>query len=88
MEGGETVADPLASPERTLLARERLRVLDEALSALPPKARQALLMSRIGHLTFAEIARELGVSESMVAKYLARALRTCRDHLRRLDEES
>ena len=78
----------MASPERTLLARERLELLDEALAALPPNARRALLMSRVNHLTFARIAEELGVSESMVAKYIAQALRACRDHLRRFDEEN
>ena len=88
IDGTETIADPLASPERTLLARERLGLLDEALSGLPPNARRALLMSRVNHLTFARIAEELGVSESMVAKYIAQALRACRDHLRRFDEEN
>lgn len=83
-----TVTDPLASPETTLLARERLRLLDETLTALRPNARRALLMSRVEGLTFARIAAELGVSESMVAKYIAQALRACRDRLRQLDEEN
>ena len=88
IDGTEAIPDPLASPERTLLARERLELLDEALATLPPNARRALLMSRVNHLTFARIAKELGVSESMVAKYIAQALRACRDHLRRFDEEN
>lgn len=82
-----TVADPTPSPEAALLARERLAILDEALAALPDKPRRALLMSRLEGLTFAEIAAELGVSESMVAKYVAQALRACRDRLRRADGE-
>ena len=55
--------------------------------ALPPNARRALLMSRIDGMTFAEIAAVLGVSESMVAKYIAQALRAGRDYLRKIDEE-
>jgi len=81
----ETVADPAPSPEATLLARERLRQLDAALDELPPKARLALLLNRIDGLTFAEIALRLGVSESMVAKYIGRALRHCRDRIRQHD---
>lgn len=83
-----TLPDPAPLPEVALLARERLELLDAALAALPHNARQALLMSRIDGLTFAQIAAELGVSESMVAKYIARALRACRDHLRQVDEET
>lgn len=81
------LADPAPSPETALLARERLALLDEALAGLPAKARRALLMSRLDGLTFAQIAAELGVSESMVAKYIAQALRACRDHLRKADEQ-
>ena len=83
-----TVADPLASPENLVLARERLRILDDTLTDLPPNVRRALLMSRVDGLTFSEIAAELGVSESMVAKYIARGLRAGRDRLRRIDEEN
>lgn len=81
------ITDPLASPEITFLARERLRLLDETLRELRPNVRRALLMSRVEGLTFARIATELGVSESMVAKYIAQAMRACRESLRRSDEE-
>jgi transmembrane sensor len=72
------VRDPSVLPEAALLARERLRLLDEALRQLPPKPRAALLLNRVEGLTQAEIARRLGVSESMVVKYIAQALRHCR----------
>ncbi|MCP6134986.1 helix-turn-helix domain-containing protein, partial [Klebsiella pneumoniae] len=54
-------------------------MLDEALLQLPDKARQALLLNRVEGLTQAQIAQRLGVSESMVAKYIGQALRHCRD---------
>lgn len=82
-----TMPDPMACPERRRLARERIAALDGALAELPDNARRALLMSRAEGRTFAAIAAELGVSESMVAKYIARALRACRDRLRALDLE-
>jgi RNA polymerase sigma factor (sigma-70 family) len=83
----ESVADPTPSLERALLAKERLRRLDAALAELPPKARTALLLFRLDGLSHTAIAEQLGVSESMVAKYLARALRHCRDRLEAQDQK-
>jgi len=74
-------ADASPSPEMRAVARERLRLLEAALDELPLNARTALLLSRVDGLTFAEIAIHLGVSESMIAKYIARALKHCRDRL-------
>lgn len=79
------LADSAPLPEAVILARERLRLLDEALAELPPNPRRALLLSRVEGHTFAQIAAALGVSESMVAKYVAQALRACRDRLDRAD---
>lgn len=78
-EPSEGLADPAPSPERAALGSDALRRLDRALDALPPKARLALLMFRVDGLSHAEIAARLGVSNSMVAKYLAQSLRHCRD---------
>lgn len=88
LEAGEGVADSAPSPEASALARERLRWLEWALDELPVKPRLALLLSRVEGRSFAEIAHQLDVSESMVAKYIARALRHCRDQVRRSDEGS
>jgi len=85
LEAAETVPDTAPSPEASALARERLRLLEAALDELPSKPRLALLLSRVEGRSFVEIARQLGVSESMVAKYIAQALRHCRDRLRRND---
>ncbi len=76
------VVCPAPAPEATLLARERLAILDEALLQLSDNARQALLLNRVEGLTQAQIAQRLGVSESMVAKYIGQALRHCRDWLK------
>lgn len=83
----ERVADAAPRPDRILAARERLRLLDEALMALPPKPRQALLLHRVHGLSQAEVAARLGVSESMVIKYVAQALRHCRDWQRRVEAD-
>jgi RNA polymerase sigma-70 factor (ECF subfamily) len=78
----EAVADSYPSPEVFAIDRDQLRFLALALAELPAKVRKALLFSRCDGLSHYEIAGRLCVSESMVAKYLAQALRHCRDHFR------
>lgn len=71
------------TPDREIEGQERLASVQLALSELPEKCRQALLMHRLQGLTRAEIGARLGVGERMVRLYLARAL----EHLRtRLDQ--
>ncbi len=84
---GTHVPDPCPGPETVAIDRDRLRQLEAALATLPPRVRTALLLFRVDGLSHADIARRMGVSPSMVAKYLAQALRHCRDHLRLLDAE-
>jgi RNA polymerase sigma-70 factor (ECF subfamily) len=78
----QAVADSAPTPETYAIDRDHLRQLVYALLQLPPKPRTALLLARCDLLTHHEIARRLDVSESMVARYLAQALRHCRDHFR------
>jgi len=78
----QAVADSTPSPEVFVIDRDRLRSLTYALAQLPPKPRAALLLNRCDGLSHREIGARLRVSESMVAKYLAQALRHCRDHFR------
>jgi RNA polymerase sigma factor (sigma-70 family) len=73
------VADTAPSAETCLIDRQSLEALARALAALPPKPRTALLLARCHGWTHARIAARLGVSESMVAKYLVQALCRCRD---------
>lgn len=79
------MVDLYPSPETFAIDRDRLRFLVRALAQLAPKPRAALLLNRCDGLTHAEIAKRLKVSESMVARYLAQALRHCRDHFRDID---
>lgn len=80
-----SIADPAPSQERSAIATDRLRKVEEALETLPPKARLALMLFRIDGLSHAEIAARLNVSDSMVAKYIGQAMRHCRDRLWKLD---
>lgn len=71
------VADPAPSAQHTLEAREQYAVVKAALDELPLKHRKALLMNRLEGRTHEEIAARLGVSKSMVSKYIMGALELC-----------
>lgn len=66
-----------ASPEDLCLAVEELVRIDAALRRLSVRAREAFLLSQYEGLGYAEIAARLGVSVSMVRKYVAQALDAC-----------
>ncbi|MCS6297147.1 MAG: sigma-70 family RNA polymerase sigma factor [Nitrospira sp.] len=78
----ENAASLAPSAEDALDAKQRLVRLERAMGELSPKCRSALLMNRLDGKTHREIAEELGVSESMVAKYVIQALKHCRARLR------
>jgi RNA polymerase sigma factor (sigma-70 family) len=78
----DAVVDSYPSPEAFAIDRDELRHLVRALALLPAKPRAALLLNRCDGLSHAQIAGRLKVSESMVARYLAQALRHCRGHFR------
>jgi RNA polymerase sigma factor (sigma-70 family) len=82
LSGAVVLFDDVADgPERDALTRDQMRQVEEALSELPPRCRDVLYMSRMEGKTHAEIARELGVSRSLVEKYAVRALLHCRARL-------
>lgn len=66
-----------ASPETRQLVLETLYELDAALSRLPDKARRTFLMAQLDGFTYRRIGTELGISERMVKKYMARAMLSC-----------
>ena len=75
----QTVIDP--DPAAQVDAGRRLQALDRALERLAPNVHATFVLHRRDGMTLEEIARQLGVSRSMVKKYLAKALLQCREHL-------
>ena len=69
------------SAEDAIEAKQRVVRLEAAIKELSVKCRTALLLNRLEGETHASIARTLGVSESMVAKYIVRGLKHCRARL-------
>jgi RNA polymerase sigma factor (sigma-70 family) len=66
------------TPERQVAGTQAVERLQRLLAAMPLKCRQAFILNRFDGMDVASISRELGISERMVQKYIARALLFCR----------
>ena len=72
---GSAAAADEPSPEEAASARQRLRLLVEAVETLPPKTRRAFKLHKFEGLSQAETAARLGVTRKTVEKQLAAALK-------------
>ncbi len=73
-------------PERQIEGRQRLGIISRALWAMPEKRRQLLMMNRFDGLSYAEIARRVNLSETVVRKHIAKALAGCQSALQNDDK--
>ena len=69
------------TPKRQLSGEQTLRHLGALIESMPPKCRESFVMNQIQGLDAATIARRLGITDSMVRKYVVRALLHCRAHM-------
>lgn len=71
--------------ERVLTAKQRWKILEDAIRALDKRHQEILIMNRIHGLSCAEIARRKGCSPTLVKTVVARALVACERALREAD---
>lgn len=85
----ETASAPEEQPlgERVLIARERLRAVEEELEKLGPRVAAVFRAYRIEGIGQAEIARDHGVSLSSVEKDLQKAYRAIASLRQKMDLE-
>ncbi|MEM9842487.1 MAG: sigma-70 family RNA polymerase sigma factor [Pseudomonadota bacterium] len=62
------------TPERVIVARQQIKMINEVLRAMPERRRHAFLLNRVDGLSVAAVARELGISRTATSKHIARAL--------------
>ncbi|HEX8363058.1 MAG TPA: RNA polymerase sigma-70 factor [Longimicrobium sp.] len=72
---------PFAPADAEALTSELDSAMKAAVRGLPDDLRETFQMSRVDGLTYAEIARTLGVSVKTVEARMGRALRSLRDQL-------
>lgn len=86
------IVDDGASGEQTLMGREELSMLQQAIADLPERCREVLTLRKIEGLPQREVAVRLGLSESTVEKHVSLGIRRCADWFARLggraDEEA
>lgn len=82
-EATESCADAVEElgPLRHLESQKKMGLISKALRCMTRKRRKIIIMSRIEGLSNAEIARQLGLSESVVRRHLLKALAYCQDAL-------
>lgn len=76
------IADPTPSSEARLVEQETIQDLEQALSTLPPRCREVLLLHKFEELSYAEIALRLGISRNTVMVHLANAMSQLRRRMR------
>ncbi len=82
----ETIASPLPSQEAEIIHRERLRLLEAAISRLPERAQKVWVLSKIEKWSYPKIAEYLGVSPNTVFNDLKMAHAHSMDALARIDK--
>ena len=78
---GLTLVAPGQGADRILLEQERSAVLEQLISALPGRLREALVLSTLEEIAPREVATMLGISEAAVRSRSFRAREILRDRL-------
>jgi RNA polymerase sigma-70 factor (ECF subfamily) len=73
--------EDVRTPERILAGKQLLGRIELLIAELPPKCRYAFIRYKFYGAEYAEIATELRLTESMVRKYVLRALAHCASRL-------
>lgn len=88
---GESVAGTWHSaasptPEEEVMAGDLSRTIRAAIDQLPPRCRETFVLSRDHHLSYAEIAKVMGISVATVELQMGRALKALQEVVRRENE--
>jgi RNA polymerase sigma-70 factor (ECF subfamily) len=72
---------PRVQPEVLTILRQQCEMLLDAIAALPSQCRHVFLLRKIDELSYADIARQLGISEKTVQRHLVKAMLHCHRRL-------
>lgn len=74
---GVEIADEAPSPDQHAQATQSFALLMSLLDELPPKCRSAFVSYKLEGLEYRDIALRMGITESMVRKYVIKAVAYC-----------
>lgn len=77
------VAEEQPNAAATACTRDELRLLAQAIDALPEPCREIVILRRIQNISQKEIAARLGLSEESVEIHVVRGVKRCWEYLRR-----
>lgn len=80
-----SVTDDSPGSDRLLVARQQVALIRKLLDELPTKCRISFVAYKFDGDSYAEIATRLGVTESMVRKYVLRAVAHCATRFEQLE---
>jgi RNA polymerase sigma factor (sigma-70 family) len=81
-----SLVDETPSPERQAIARMELERLERVIAALPDRCRRIFLMRKVEGISQREIAKRLGITESVVENDAVKGLRLILSALRQQEE--
>ena len=79
-----SVAGEEPSPADAITTAEKIELVAEAIAGLPDRCREIVVLRKLQGLSQREVATRLGLSERTVEVQVARGVRRCAEHLRRL----
>lgn len=71
-----------AAADEEMYARQQVRLLAQAVAALPPQCSRVFLLRKVQGLSYKQIAARLNISVSTVEKHVALGLLRCGEYLR------
>lgn len=80
----DSLPSALPSLDDSVLSKEKLTLLGGIISELPPKCRMAFMLYKFKDMSYSDVAEKMQLSESMIRKYVLKAIIYCRE---RLEEE-
>ncbi len=83
LQKGDGSTNDVASPETLVSARQELARVRRIILNLSPRCRQAFVLNRFQHMSYRQVAEEMGISLSRVEKYMIRALLALRKGVKR-----
>lgn len=63
-----------STPERIIIVKDQLTVINKALRNMPEKRRRAVILHRVEGLSYAEIGRRLRISRQNAAKHVTKGI--------------